>query len=30
VLQWTAGSGVYWVTVTTDKGTYRAEVVNVR
>ena len=30
VLQWTAGSGVYWITVTTDKGTYRAEVVNVR
>jgi len=30
VLQWTANSGVYWVTVTTDKGTYRAEVVNVR
>jgi hypothetical protein len=30
VLQWTARSGVYWVTVTTDKGTYRAEVVNVR
>jgi hypothetical protein len=30
VLQWTAGSGVCWVSVTTDKGTYRAEVVNVR
>jgi len=30
VLQWTARSGVYWITVTTDKGTYRAEVLNVR
>ena len=30
VLQWTTRSGVFWITVTTDKGTYRAEVVNVR